>query len=181
MLAEPWRDLPPEGALPGGLVFEQKPDGFRAIVFASSSHVMVQSRQGADLTPAFPDLAAAATALRDEDLVLDGELVVPLEGRLDFGELQRRARRRGRSAVQAAKDHPAYLITFDVLQAAGSELLKRPYRERRARLEDLFANDTLAAPFTLCPATADRGTAARLARSGLGPGSRCAPASPLKR
>lgn len=72
---------------------------------------MLQSRQGAgagaDLTGAFPDLATAATEL-GEALVLDGELVVPHEGRLHFGELQRRARRRGRSAVQAAAERPAH-------------------------------------------------------------------------
>jgi ATP-dependent DNA ligase len=91
--------------------------------------------------------------------VLDGELVVPHEGRLHFGELQRRARRRGSSAVQAAVERPAYLIVFDVLQLGDRELLARPYRERRAILEDLFAREVLAAPFTLCPATTDRAIA----------------------
>ncbi|MFB8760568.1 ATP-dependent DNA ligase [Streptomyces nigra] len=48
---------------------------------------------------------------------------------------------------------------FDVLEVGGRELLDRPYRERRAMLEDLFARDVLGAPFTLCPATTDRATA----------------------
>lgn len=158
MLAEARRQLPPDEALPRNWFAEQKPDGFRAILFARPGLVMVQSRQGADLTSAFPDIAAAATGLV-EALVLDGELVVPHAGRLHFGELQNRARRRGRSAVQAAADRPAYLIVFDVLEAAGTELLRRPYIERRAVLEDLFARDVLAAPFTLCPSTTDRATA----------------------
>jgi ATP-dependent DNA ligase len=71
---------------------------------------------------------------------------VPGEGRLDFGELLRRARRRG---------PPAYLIVFDVVEVEGEELLRRPYRERRSALEGLFADGVLAALFTLCPATAD--------------------------
>lgn len=158
MLAEARRQLPPADALPGGIVAEQKPDGFRAIVFARSDLVMVQSRQGTDLTPAFPDIARAAGAF-GEDLVLDGELVVPREGRLDFAELQRRSRRRGRSAEQAAVECPAYLITFDVLESAGTSLMPLPYRDRRARLETLFATGVLGAPFTLCPATTDRATA----------------------
>ncbi|WP_286259691.1 hypothetical protein [Streptomyces graminofaciens] len=158
MLAEARRVLPPEGALPGGLVAEQKADGFRALVFARPGSVLIQSRRGSDLTPAFPDIAAAALAL-GEVLILDGELVVPHRGRLDFPELQRRARRRGRSAAEVAALHPAYLIVFDVLEAAGTERLARPYRERRALLEDLFARDVLGAPFTLCPNTTDRGTA----------------------
>ncbi|MEV8597624.1 ATP-dependent DNA ligase [Streptomyces sp. NPDC052012] len=158
MLAEAWRTLPPEGALPGGLAMEQKADGFRAIVFAQPDRVLVQSRRGADLTPAFPDIAAAAARL-PETLVLDGELVVPAHGRLDFGELQRRTRRRGRSAVQASDERPAYLIVFDVLEEGGTELLGRPYQDRRAVLQDLFARGVLAAPFTLCPSTTDRAVA----------------------
>ncbi|MGW0188190.1 ATP-dependent DNA ligase [Streptomyces sp. NPDC003362] len=158
MLAEARRVLPPDGALPGGLVMEPKADGFRALLFARPAGVMVQSRQGADLTPVFPDLAAAAAGL---DVVLDGELVVPAHGRLDFGALQHRARRRDRGAAQAATEAPAYLIVFDVLEVDGQELLARPYRHRRAVLEDLFARDVLTAPFTLCPSTTDRATAQR--------------------
>ncbi|MDX2514571.1 MULTISPECIES: ATP-dependent DNA ligase [Streptomyces] len=158
MLAEARRQLPPDGALPGEWIAEQKADGFRAILFARPGLVMVQSRQGADLTPAFPEIAAAATALT-EALVLDGELVVPHEGRLNFAELQRRARSRGHNAAQAAAERPAYLIVFDVLQRGDTELLNRSYGERRAILEGLFAHDVLAAPFTLCPATTDRATA----------------------
>lgn len=159
MLAEAWRGLPPDEALPGGWVAEQKPDGFRVIVFARPGRVMVQSRQGADLTAAFCDIAAAAAGLGERQLVVDGELVVPGEGGLDFGRLQHRARRRGRSAALAAADHPAYLILFDVLETEGREQLHRPYRERRAVLEGLFADGVLAAPFTLCPATEDRAQA----------------------
>ncbi|MFE6523738.1 hypothetical protein [Streptomyces sp. NPDC057794] len=158
MLAEARRQLPPDQALPRDWTAEQKPDGFRVILFARPGLVVLQSRQGADLTGAFPDIAAAASALR-EALVLDGELVVPHEGRLHFGELQRRARRRGRGAVEAAAERPAYLIVFDVLEQGDTELLARPYRERRTILEGLFAREVLAAPFALCPATSDRATA----------------------
>ncbi|MEV6833521.1 ATP-dependent DNA ligase [Streptomyces sp. NPDC051133] len=157
MLAEAWSVLPPDRALQGGHAYEQKPDGYRALLFAQPGHAYLQSRNGADLTPAFPDLAAAALAL-DRPLVLDGELVVVHDGRLHFGALQARARRRGRGAVQAAADQPAHLIVFDVLEA-GIELLDQPYLERRASLEGLFADGVLVAPFTLCPATTDRAIA----------------------
>lgn len=47
---------------------EVKPDGFRAILFARPGLVTVQSRQGGDLTGAFPDIATEGQLL-----VLDGE------------------------------------------------------------------------------------------------------------
>jgi ATP-dependent DNA ligase len=65
--------------------------------------VSIARWQGADLTPAFPSIAVAGAGL---DVVLDGELVVSARRRLDFGELQRRARRRGRSAVEGAPRFP---------------------------------------------------------------------------
>ncbi|MFI5477360.1 hypothetical protein ACIA6D_45410 [Streptomyces cacaoi] len=129
MLAEARPALSPDGMLPGSLYYEQKPDGFRAIVFARAHMVWVQSRQGSDLTPAFPDIAQAAARI-GEDLVLDAELVVPHEGRLHFGELQRRARHRGPDAIRAAAERPVFLCgqplgvvaasTFGVIWCASS-------------------------------------------------------------
>ncbi|MFF1414504.1 hypothetical protein ACFVX6_32795 [Streptomyces sp. NPDC058289] len=46
-------------------------------------------------------------------------------------------------------------MVFDVLQTDGRELLHLPYVERRARLEALFADHALTAPWTLCPMTTD--------------------------
>jgi ATP-dependent DNA ligase len=158
MLAEARSELPPERALPGGLVFEQKPHGYRTVLFAGPGRAHLQSRNGADLSGAFPEISVAGRALR-EPLVLDGELVVATEGRLDFGQLQQRARRRGAGARQAARTTPAHLIVFDVLDTADGPLPAEPYRVRRAQLESLFADGVLAAPFVLCPATTDRATA----------------------
>ncbi|MEU0054603.1 hypothetical protein [Streptomyces sp. NPDC006309] len=100
---------------------------------------------------------AAAPALDRPDL--DGELVVVHDGRLHFGALQGRGRRRGRGAAAAAVQRPAHLIVFDVLEASGVALLDRPYRERRSLLEGFFADGVLVAPFSLCPATTDRAVA----------------------
>ncbi|MEV5149810.1 ATP-dependent DNA ligase [Streptomyces sp. NPDC052727] len=158
MLAEARPGLPPERALPGGLAFEQKPDGYRAVLFAGPGRAYLQSRNGADLSSAFCEITAAGRAL-PAPLVLDGELVVATEGRLDFGRLQARARRRGAGARQAARTAPAHLIVFDVLDTADGPLLNAPYRARRVLLEELFAEEVLAAPFVLCPATTDRATA----------------------
>lgn len=158
MLAASRPALPRDAALPGGLAYEQKPDGYRALLFAEPGHAYLQSRNGADLTGAFPDIAAAGRAL-PAALVLDGELVVAHDGRLHFGELQARARRRGPGARRAAADRPAHLIVFDVLATADGALLDQPYRARRATLEALFADRVLAAPFVPCPATTDRAVA----------------------
>ncbi|WP_307659227.1 hypothetical protein [Streptomyces sp. V1I1] len=61
MLARSVPRLPGPAAVPGGTVFEPKYDGFRLFVFAGADGaVFLQSRNGRDLTAAFPEVADAA-------------------------------------------------------------------------------------------------------------------------
>ncbi|MFJ6722377.1 ATP-dependent DNA ligase [Streptomyces sp. NPDC091259] len=162
MLAQAVESVPGPGLL-GEPAFEQKFDGYRALLFTptgAGERLLVQSRRGALIQDRFPDLVAAAEQLPD-GLALDGELVVwdTAAGRLSFEGLQRRAAARGRAARELAASLPAFFIAFDVLQEDGVELLRHPYRRRRLRLEALFAGHRLKTPWTLCPMTTDLITA----------------------
>lgn len=106
----------------------------------------------------FPELVDAAADLPD-GLVLDGELVVWVEGRMSLEVLQRRVVSGGRAAAGLAQEMPAHFIAFDLLQVDGQELLQVPYGERRAQLERLFTDRELSARWTLCPETTDVATA----------------------
>jgi hypothetical protein len=81
MLVEAWRELPPDGALPDGLIGEQKAGGFRAVVFARPDQVLIQSRQGGDLTPAFRDIASVAAGLAWAGRALRAGGPLPASGR----------------------------------------------------------------------------------------------------
>ncbi|WP_331729106.1 ATP-dependent DNA ligase (plasmid) [Streptomyces avidinii] len=155
MLARSVTALPSPGARP--VLFEQKADGFRVLVFTGPKSYL-QSRRGADLGPAFPEITRAAAALGVE-AVVDAELVVWHNGRLDFTALQHRARLRGARAERAAREQPAHLITFDLLEVSGAVLMDQPLHQRRSALENLFASLGLAAPWALCPQTPDAATA----------------------
>jgi ATP-dependent DNA ligase len=157
MLARPLPALPPAGQTPA--LYQPKLDGFRVLVFVREGAVYLQSRRGSDLTGAFVDVAAGGAQLAGEDVVLDGELVVlSSEGRLDFGALQQRARRRGRTTTAAAV-HPAHVAVFDVLEHRGDSLMGRPQQERWDLLVELFARRALHAPWTLISSTRDRNEA----------------------
>ncbi|MEU9237098.1 ATP-dependent DNA ligase [Streptomyces subrutilus] len=164
MLAQAVETIPAAGLLAGGVAYEQKFDGHRMLVFTPTEpggRVLLQTRRGSLVQDRFPDLVAAAEQL-PPGLVLDGEVLVwdAEAGRLSFEGLQRRAAARARTAPALAARLPAYYVAFDVLQAeGGTELLSLPYRERRRRLEVLFAARGLAAPWTLCPMTTDVATA----------------------
>jgi hypothetical protein len=91
----------PHGAtLPGHLVAEQKPDGLCRIPFARPDLVMLQSRQGADLTPAPRDIAAAAASSLGEGVLRGGFAAQSDTSRTDRRApvlCSRAARRTGRS------------------------------------------------------------------------------------
>ena len=73
MLARAVDAVPGAHALPGGVQYEQKWDGYRLVGF-SAPRPFLQSRRGADLTDAFPEITAAVATL--PDVVVDGELVI---------------------------------------------------------------------------------------------------------
>lgn len=98
MAAHALARLPAPGAMPGGMVFEPKYDGYRMLVFVHGGKVFLQSRNLRDLTGALPEIAEAAGAL-GKDVVLDGEVVIHTGGRLDFSALQQRLTRHPATAA----------------------------------------------------------------------------------
>ncbi len=113
--------------------YEQKLDGFRAIVFVDGEAAYIQSRGGKDLTRYFPELSFAPGRY-----VLDGELVIrDAEGELEFDALQSRIHPAESRIALLAKEIPAGYIAFDLLAEEDEALLERPLSERRAQLEAL--------------------------------------------
>ncbi|WP_436961497.1 ATP-dependent DNA ligase [Streptomyces sp. SudanB182_2057] len=104
-LPEPMLTVAVDGpALSAGWAAEPKWDGFRAqLAVHTGGRVLLRSRQGTDMTSAFPEIRRAALAQLPADTGLDGELVVWESGRLTFERLQQRLARRGTGAVEAAR------------------------------------------------------------------------------
>jgi ATP-dependent DNA ligase len=113
--------------------YEQKLDGFRAIVFVDGGGAYIQSRGGKDLTRYFPELSFAPGRY-----VLDGELVIrDAEGNLEFDALQQRIHPAESRIKLLSKEIPAGYIAFDLLAEGDEPLLETAFGERRARLEGL--------------------------------------------
>ena len=119
-----------------GWLFELKLDGFRFLASRERGEGRLTTRNGHDLTAAFPEVARALTALPYGDLVVDGELVVPDDaGRPSFHRLQERARyTRATDIRRAAVEQPATLFLFDLLGAEGYDARGLPLVERKTLL-----------------------------------------------
>ncbi|MFD9984034.1 ATP-dependent DNA ligase [Streptomyces massasporeus] len=157
-LPEPMLSSPvPEPRLRPGWAAELKWDGFRALVSVDAENVVLRSRRGTEMGPAFPEIVTGAGQLPDAT-ALDGELVVWEHDRLAFERLQNRLQRRGAGAARAADEAPAHFVAFDLLRISGTDTTSWPYQRRRAALESLFAARQLTAPWALCPSTTDADT-----------------------
>jgi len=121
-------------ALPLGeqWAYEVKWDGVRALVAVEGGRVRATSRNGNDITGAYPELQALSCPVA----LLDGELVALVEGRPDFGALQQRMHVRSPSAA-LVRSTPVNFVPFDVLHLEDTSLLDRAYDERRAVLDAL--------------------------------------------
>jgi bifunctional non-homologous end joining protein LigD len=119
--------------------FEVKWDGVRAIAFVEGGRVRLQSRNGRDITPRYPEVAPLGRALGARPAILDGEVVAFDEnGRPDFGRLQTRMHLATDTAVRRRmRDTPVVYVIFDLLWLDGRSLMNLSYGERRAALEEL--------------------------------------------
>jgi bifunctional non-homologous end joining protein LigD len=122
-----------------GWAFEVKWDGVRAIARCREGELTLRSRNGNDITAAYPELAGLAQALGSREALLDGEIVAFDEsGRPSFAALQPRIHLRGEAAAgPRARAAPVTYAIFDLLWLDGESLMDLPYSDRRARLQEL--------------------------------------------
>jgi ATP-dependent DNA ligase len=144
--------------------YEPKWDGFRTIVFRDGDEVHLQSRNGKPMNRYFPDVVEQALALPAQRYVLDGEMVVTVDGVQEFNLLSQRIHPAASRVERLAKETPAALVAFDLLAEGDEALLELPYTERRERLTAIVAD-----PVELTPSTDDPDAAGQwLAGTGEG-------------
>ena len=153
MLARLARELPVDGYL-----YEPKWDGFRCLVFRDRGEVDLRSRNQRPLARYFPEIVEALLALPQQQLVLDGELIVARREQLDFVALLARLHPAASRVERLRVQTPSSFVAFDVLAVGEEDLRDWSFVERRARLEELLGESR--SPLALTPATSDEQVAA---------------------
>lgn len=114
--------------------FEPKWDGVRALVHIDGDARAI-SRNGNDITAAYPELAGLAECHRPSSVV-DGEVVAFVGGRPSFELLQSRMHLRDPARVRSLMTRvPIVFMAFDLLFDGGEDIMSLPLSARRARLE----------------------------------------------
>jgi ATP-dependent DNA ligase len=98
----------------------------------------------------FPELRSALDQL-PPGTVVDGEIVVVIDGVTDFDSLQQRIHPAESRVNMLSEATPAELVAFDILADRGESLRDLPFSERRQRLVSLTGE--LDHPWHLTPQT----------------------------
>jgi ATP-dependent DNA ligase len=150
--------------------YEPKWDGFRCLAFRDDKQVYLESKSGKPLTRYFPELVVSLLKIRAGCFVLDGEIVIPVEGSLSFDDLLMRIHPAESRVKKLSKSTPCLFIVFDLLvDEKGKKLVGLPLRERRRGLESfrrrfLSKNERIR----LSPATDELAVAEEWFHSGVG-------------
>ncbi len=139
----------------GEFVYEPKWDGFRSLSW-SRPDIRLDSRNQRPLLRYFPELRQALEQLPD-GTVVDGEVIVVVDGVTDFDSLQLRIHPAESRVNLLAQETPAELVAFDLLADRGQDLRAEPFTTRREHLVALA--EVLQKPWHLTPQTDDINTA----------------------
>jgi ATP-dependent DNA ligase len=132
MEAKSATELPTEGVWQ----FEPKWDGFRCLAFKDGSNVYLRAKSGKPLGRYFPEVVALFQSIDADSFVIDGELVIDVDGHLAFDALQMRLHPAESRIRKLSKETPARFVMFDILAAPmGKIVIGQPLSERRRLLE----------------------------------------------
>ena len=145
----------PEG---DGWIFEPKWDGFRALFFKDGDEIFIQSRDEKPLVRYFPELLEPLRKQLPKKCVLDGEIVIAMNGALEFDALQMRLHPAESRVKKLSAEIPASIVFFDILALDDEDLREMPFGKRRPMLEKVLKK--AKAPLHITPATRDRAQAA---------------------
>lgn len=163
MLAKSVPEVPDPDKFAGGLSYEPKWDGFRALIAWDGTDVELGSRGAKPLTRYFPELVEACARLLPEPCLLDGEIVVAdgAEGaqRLQWEILSQRIHPAASRVRMLSETHPAMFVAFDLLARGDRDLQAQPFETRRAELGDLLGG--VPHPLHVTRTTRDRDLARR--------------------
>jgi DNA ligase D-like protein (predicted ligase)/DNA ligase D-like protein (predicted 3'-phosphoesterase) len=110
-------------------VYEAKWDGIRALAYVGEP-LSIRSRNDRELSHKFPELREL-TGL-SSDVVLDGEIIVMNQGRVDFQTVAKRNMvEKSQDIEDLRRRHPAAYIVFDILESGGVPLIDLPLSERK--------------------------------------------------
>lgn len=112
-------------------IYELKLDGIRCVAYVEPKSVTLKNKRFKDVTGIYPELSDICKCVKKR-VILDGELVVLIDGKPDFYALQKRSLMGDKFRISiAAKKNPVQFVAYDILYLDGKDLTDRPLMERK--------------------------------------------------
>ena len=118
-------------------IYELKMDGFRCISYMDQDSIDLRNKRNMKMISKFPELKEIYKNVKKR-CILDGEVVVLVNGVPDFYRLQKRTLLTDRFKIELeASRYPASFVAFDCIYEENRELIWEPLMERKAHLSNL--------------------------------------------
>ncbi len=129
----------------GECAADYKYDGFRLQVHISKDKIEIYSRRQEKMTHMFPELIEAIKKeVKTREAIFEGEAISFNEENQTFQPFQVTITRKRKHGIEArSKSMPLRLYAFDLLYLNGEDFTKKPYGERRKKLEEIITPGTI--------------------------------------
>ncbi|WP_165878540.1 non-homologous end-joining DNA ligase [Natranaerovirga pectinivora] len=114
-------------------IHQIKWDGIRGLTYIQNNTYDIYTKKGNNRTSSYPELANILKVFKENNAILDGEIVFMDEGKPSFQKLLQRDRTKYKS-----KNAPLFYIVFDILKLNDKDLRGYPLEERQDILRTII-------------------------------------------
>lgn len=119
-------------------LIEYKWDGIRGQFIKRNGEIFIWSRGEELITDQFPELVKDLLAITEDNFVLDGEILVLIDSKVqNFTDLQKRLNRKNVSK-KLLEDYPVHVYLYDLIELQSEDYRNSTLQNRRQQLENLF-------------------------------------------
>ncbi len=118
-------------------IYERKFDGERCLVFRKGKSVRLVTRNRKIVNSGYPELEKAAKKLKQDDFIIDGEIVAFDDSQTSFSKLQNRMNVQHPSE-KLIDSIPIFYYVFDILYFKDYDLMNAPLHYRKKILKENF-------------------------------------------
>ena len=112
-------------------IFELKLDGIRCIAYIEPKSVVLHNKRHKDVTDIYPELSDMKKCVKKR-VILDGELVVLIDGKPNFYALQKRSLMSDEFKIKLASNkNLVQFVAYDILYFDCKDLTNKPLTERK--------------------------------------------------
>lgn len=117
-------------------IYELKFDGIRCFAYLDNNRTTLINKRGKDVSQTYPELLLIHQNIK-KSCLLDGELVIMINGKPNFYELQRRSLLLNSFKIKlAANKYPLIFVVFDILIIGDDLIIDKPLMERKKILQE---------------------------------------------